>query len=50
MVGIASTADGTGYYEVGADGNVFAFGSAPAAGPMGGTVLPARVVGIAAAS
>ncbi|MHB8220920.1 MAG: SGNH/GDSL hydrolase family protein, partial [Acidimicrobiales bacterium] len=40
---------GTGYWEVAADGGVFAFGSAQFYGSMGGTTLNAPVVGIAAA-
>ncbi len=39
---------GDGYWEVGADGGVFAFGSAQFYGSMGGQPLDAPVVGVAA--
>jgi len=47
VVGIASTPTGQGYWEVAADGGVFAFGSAQFAGSMAGRKLNAPVVGIA---
>jgi hypothetical protein len=46
-VGIASTADGQGYWLVASDGGVFAFGTAPFYGSMGGRHLAAPIVGIA---
>ncbi len=45
----SSSATGLGYWEVAADGGVFAFGSAQFAGSMGGQHLNAPVTGIAAA-
>jgi hypothetical protein len=45
-VGIASTADGQGYWLVAADGGVFAFGSSGFYGSMGGHRLAAPIVGI----
>ena len=39
---------GQGYWEVAADGGVFAFGSAPYEGSMGGRPLAAPIVGVAA--
>src|ERR1700730_12010382 len=42
----ASTASGSGYWLVGADGGVFTFGSAGFFGSMGGTKLNAPVIGI----
>jgi hypothetical protein len=45
-VGIASTPDGQGYWLVGADGGVFAFGTATFDGSMGGRHLDAPIVGI----
>jgi hypothetical protein len=47
-VGIAATADGNGYWEVAADGGIFAFGDAGFHGSMGGTHINQPVVGIAA--
>jgi len=49
IVGIAGEAysDSTAYYLVGADGGVFAFGSAPFLGSMGGHPLNAPIVGMA---
>jgi hypothetical protein len=47
-VGIAPTPDGKGYWEVAADGGVFAFGDAKFDGSMGGTTLHAPIVGIGA--
>ena len=46
VVGIAETPDGRGYWEVAADGGVFAFGDAVFQGSMGGQPLNAPVVGI----
>jgi hypothetical protein len=48
VVGIAATADGNGYWEVAADGGIFAFGDAGFHGSMGGTHINQPVVGIAA--
>jgi hypothetical protein len=48
VVGIAATPDGNGYWLVGSDGGVFAFGNAGFFGSMGGKPLNAPVVGIAA--
>ena len=48
VVGIASTPDGLGYWLVGADGGVFAFGDAEFAGSMGGRSLNAPIVGMTA--
>jgi hypothetical protein len=47
VVGIATTPDGKGYWEVAADGGIFAFGDAPFYGSMGGRALDRPVVGIA---
>ena len=47
IVGIASTSDGQGYWLVGADGGVFAFGDAPFLGSIAGQHLNAPIVGIA---
>jgi hypothetical protein len=47
-VGLAATADGGGYWEVAADGGIFAFGDATYHGSMGGRPLHARIVGLAA--
>ncbi|MHB1823414.1 MAG: NHL repeat-containing protein, partial [Acidimicrobiales bacterium] len=47
VVGIASTPDGTGYWEVASDGGIFAFGDAGYYGSMGGQPLAKPVVGIA---
>ena len=48
VVGIAGTPDGHGYWEVAADGGVFAFGDAQFYGSMGSQHLNAPVVGLAA--
>ena len=48
IVGVASTPTGGGYWEVAADGGVFAFGSASFYGSMGGSHLNSPIVGIAA--
>ncbi|MEO1060866.1 MAG: VCBS repeat-containing protein [Actinomycetota bacterium] len=47
IVDAVAQADGTGYYMVGSDGGVFAFGSARFAGSMGSTPLNAPVNGLA---
>jgi hypothetical protein len=47
-IGIASTPDAKGYWVVGTDGGVFAFGDAHFYGSMGGQHLNAPIVGIAA--
>ena len=51
VVGIVSTADGNGYWLIGADGGVFAFGdaAAPSSNPLPGMKLNAPVVGAARA-
>ncbi len=46
VVGIASTGDGHGYWEVAADGGIFSFGDAAFYGSQGGTNLYAPVVGM----
>ncbi len=48
IVGIVSTGDGQGYWEVGADGGIFTFGDATFQGSMGGVKLAAPVVGMIA--
>ena len=48
IVGIASTPDGSGYWLVGSDGGVFAFGDATYLGSMGGRPLNDPVVAMAA--
>jgi len=48
--GIASTPDGGGYWLVGIDGGVFAYGDANYYGSMGGQALNAPVAGIARTS
>ena len=47
VVGIASTPDGGGYWEVASDGGIFAFGNAGFYGSMGGSHLNRPIVGIA---
>ena len=47
VVGMASSADGGGYWLVAADGGVFAFGDAQFSGSMGGQPLVAHVVSMA---
>jgi hypothetical protein len=47
IVGIATTPDGGGYWEVASDGGIFAFGDATFDGSMGGHHLNARIVGMA---
>ncbi len=48
VVGMATTADGGGYWLVARDGGVFAFGDAPFYGSAGDIDLAAPVVGMAA--
>ena len=45
IVGMASTADGGGYWEVASDGGNFSFGDAIFEGSMGGQPLNAPIVG-----
>ena len=45
---MAATADGGGYWFVASDGGIFAFGDAAFRGSMGGSLLNAPVVGMAA--
>jgi hypothetical protein len=45
---MAAAPTGHGYWEVAADGGIFAFGSAQFYGSMGGQHLDAPVVGLAA--
>jgi hypothetical protein len=47
IVGIASTPDGHGYWEVAADGGIFSYGDASFYGSMGGKPLDRPIVGIA---
>jgi hypothetical protein len=47
MVGIAPDASGHGYWLVGADGGIFAYGDAAFRGSAGALTLNAPVVGIA---
>ena len=47
IVAIEPTPSGNGYYLVGADGGVFAFGDAVSRGSMGGGALAAPIVGMA---
>ncbi|MDP9403683.1 MAG: hypothetical protein M3P85_10200, partial [Actinomycetota bacterium] len=48
IVGMAATPSGRGYWLVGADGGVFAFGDAVFAGSTGALRLNRSVVGISA--
>ncbi len=48
VVGIAVAPDTGGYWLVGADGGVFAYGGAPYYGSMGGVALAQPIVGMAA--
>ena len=48
MVGMAATPTGGGYWEVAADGGVFAYGNAQYWGSMGGKTLNSPIVGMAA--
>jgi hypothetical protein len=50
IVGMAATPDGRGYWNVAADGGMFAFGDASFHGSMGGLPLTRPVVGMAATS
>ena len=50
VVGVASTPDGLGYWAVGSDGGIFAFGNAPFEGSTGAIHLDAPIVGMAATS
>jgi hypothetical protein len=47
VVGMASTADGGGYWLAATDGGVFAFGDAPFYGSLAGAALASPIVGIA---
>ena len=47
---MAATPDGGGYWEVAADGGIFAFGDAPFFGSMGGQHLNSPVVGISSST
>lgn len=47
LVAMAASPDGSGYWLVGADGGVFAYGDAPYLGSMGGQPLAKPIVGIA---
>ena len=49
VVGMVATHDGNGYWEVAADGGIFAYGDARFEGSMGGTHLNRPVVGMAVA-
>ena len=48
IVGLASTPDGGGYWEVASDGGLFAFGDAGFYGSMGGRPLNKPIVGMTA--
>jgi len=47
IVGMASTPDGKGYWEVASDGGIFTFGNAAFYGSMGGKPLNKPIVGMA---
>jgi hypothetical protein len=47
IVGLGATPDAQGYWEVGADGNVYAFGDAGSYGSLAGTALNKPIVGMA---
>jgi hypothetical protein len=47
IVGMAATADGSGYWEVASDGGIFTFGDAPFVGSTGGIVLNRPIVAVA---
>ena len=47
VVGMASTPDGKGYWEVATDGGIFAFGDAGFHGSTGGETLSKPVIGMA---
>jgi hypothetical protein len=49
IVGMAATPDGGGYWEVAADGGIFAFGDAAFDGSDAGTAVGPGTVGIVAA-
>ena len=46
IVGMASTADGHGYWEVASDGGIFCFGDAGFYGSEGGKPLNRPIVGM----
>jgi hypothetical protein len=46
IVGMASTADGGGYWLVASDGGIFSFGDAAFDGSMGGAPLNRPIVGM----
>ena len=46
ITGMAVNPDGPGYWLVGADGGVFAFGGAPFEGSFGGSSWHTSIVGI----
>jgi hypothetical protein len=48
IVGMAATPNGGGYWLVGSDGGIFAFGNAPFFGSTGGLTLNKPIVGMAA--
>jgi hypothetical protein len=48
IVGVTATADAKGYWEVGADGNVYPFGDAVSYGSLAGIPLNRPIVGMAA--
>jgi hypothetical protein len=50
IVGIATTPNEGGYWEVASDGGIFAFGNAPYRGSTGGVALVAAVVGMSSPS
>jgi hypothetical protein len=47
IVGMATTADGNGYWMVATDGGIFSFGDAQFYGSTGGIVLNKPIVGMA---
>jgi hypothetical protein len=50
IVGLATTPDGNGYWEVASDGGIFTFGDASFWGSMGSTPLNKPIVGLAGSS
>ena len=50
IVGMASTPDGLGYWEVASDGGIFSFGDAKFYGSMGGKTISKPIVGTAVAN
>jgi hypothetical protein len=46
VVGVTATPDGQGYWLVGSDGGVFAFGDAGFYGSTGGTVGAGEAIGL----